>query len=254
MAKNRNDQNQPGPEFLQKTRYHSLGPSDQQRGLPAPPLEEAFQGETIPLPKPDELPERPVDMQTLVTHRQSVRRFEAGPMSLETLSFLLWSTQGVRRRMQHALFRTVPSAGARHPFETYLVINEVESLEPGLYRYLSLSHELGLVRKGSAEAMQLFRNCFNQEMVLDCQVNFIWTAHPYRTTWRYGQRGYRYLFLDVGHVCQNLYLASEACDCGTCAIAAFDDDAMNQMIGLDGSDGFVIYLATCGIKRKDGRA
>ena len=79
-------------------------------------------------------------------------------------------------------------------------------------------------------------------------VVFIWTAVPYRMTWRYGERGFRDLHLDAGHVCQNLYLAAEATGCGTCAIAAFDDDDMNAILGINGSDQFVIYLATVGKK------
>lgn len=65
-------------------------------------------------------------------------------------------------------------------------------------------------------------------------------------TWRYSERGYRYLFIDAGHACQNLYLGAEAIECGVCAIAAFDDVIMNQLLGLDGESQFVIYLATVG--------
>ena len=79
-------------------------------------------------------------------------------------------------------------------------------------------------------------------------VVFLWTAVPYRMTWRYGERGYRDLHLDAGHVCQNLYLAAEAVGCGVCAIAAFDDDVMNDLLGIDGNDQFLIYLATAGKK------
>jgi len=67
--------------------------------------------------------------------------------------------------------------------------------------------------------------------------------------WRYGERGYRYLFLDAGHVCQNLYLASENIDCGTCAIGAFHDDELNKLLNINGKDQFVIYAATVGKKK-----
>jgi SagB-type dehydrogenase family enzyme len=91
--------------------------------------------------------------------------------------------------------------------------------------------------------------CLKQQHVKTSAVTFIWVAVPHRTVWRYSQRGYRYIHLDAGHVCQNLYLLAEAIDCGVCAIAAFDDDLVNQAIGLDGEDLFVIYLASLG-KRK----
>ncbi len=79
-------------------------------------------------------------------------------------------------------------------------------------------------------------------------MTFAWTVDSYRMTWRYGERGYRYLHLDAGHVCQNLYLAAESVDCGVCAIAAFDDEAANRLLGLDGEEQFVIYFATVGKK------
>jgi len=80
----------------------------------------------------------------------------------------------------------------------------------------------------------------------DCAVSFIWTAVIERSRWKYQQRAYRYIHLDAGHVCQNLYLACEALGLGCCAVAAFDDDAVNEIIGVDGKGEFVVYLATVG--------
>jgi len=76
----------------------------------------------------------------------------------------------------------------------------------------------------------------------------VWVAIPHRMTWRYSERGYRYLHLDAGHACQNLYLAAEAIGGGVCAIGAFDDDAMATLLDLDPDEQFVIYLATVGKK------
>ena len=92
--------------------------------------------------------------------------------------------------------------------------------------------------------------CFDQQFILRSGAVFLWTAVPYRMTWRYGERGYRDLHLDAGHVCQNLYLAAEAVGCGVCAIAAFDDDRMNELLGINGTDQFLIYLATVGKKEE----
>jgi SagB-type dehydrogenase family enzyme len=64
--------------------------------------------------------------------------------------------------------------------------------------------------------------------------------------WRYGERGYRYLHIDVGHACQNLYLAAETMEAGVCAIGAFDDEALNRALGIDGVEQWAIYLATVG--------
>jgi SagB-type dehydrogenase family enzyme len=171
------------------------------------------------------------------------------PMTLDELSFLLWCTQGVKQiHGSQVTFRTVPSAGARHAFETSLLINDVEGLTPGLYRYLALSHRLQQIDTDPTLPHRITGACFDQQFILRSGVVFLWTAVPYRMTWRYGERGYRDLHLDAGHVCQNLYLAAEAVGCGVCAIAAFDDDAMNELLGIDGENQFLIYLATAGKK------
>ena len=79
---------------------------------------------------------------------------------------------------------------------------------------------------------------------------FLWVADKKRMEWRYGDRGARYLHLDAGHVCQNLYLSAEAIESGVCAIAAFDDDEINRVVGVDGKEQFVIYVATVGKKQR----
>jgi len=93
-----------------------------------------------------------------------------------------------------------------------------------------------------------------QQFVLHAGVVFLWVAVPYRMTWRYSERGYRELHKDAGHICQNLYLAAEAVGCGVCAIAAYDDEAMAALLGIDGVEQFVIYLATAGKVRERDEA
>ena len=80
-------------------------------------------------------------------------------------------------------------------------------------------------------------------------MTFLWVAVPHRMCWRYGERSYRYLFLDAGHVCQYLYLAAESIGAGACAIAAFDDEALDEAAGVDGETAFVIHAASAGRKR-----
>ena len=184
-----------------------------------------------------------------IEDRRSVRTYAETPLTIGELSGLLWWTQGVRDlRPGVATFRTVPSGGARHAFETYLLINRVADVEPGLYRYLAIEHQLQLVADDAEMPAKLTAACFEQQMVSDSAVTFIWTAVVYRMAWRYGQRGYRYLLLDAGHVCQNLYLAAEAIDAGVCAIAAFEDRAVNKLLGIDGRKHLTVYLATVGKK------
>ena len=94
-----------------------------------------------------------------------------------------------------------------------------------------------------------FQAAYDQSMLVNCAVAFIWVATSYRMTWRYGERGFRYMLLDAGHVCQNLYLSAENIACGVCAIAAYHDDEFNDLLDLKPDEQFVIYLATVGKKR-----
>jgi len=241
-----------GSDFMAKTRHRHLVPSAQQRGLPAPPLElppDPAQAVTH-LPRPAEVRTPPVVLGELIERRRSVREYAREPIALGELSYLLWCTQGVKEAIPgHVTMRTVPSAGARHAFETYVLANRVEGLPPGLYRFLAIDHKLAQVSTDAGLAATLTEACLGQAFVAAGAATFFWAAVPYRMTWRYGQRGYRYLHLDAGHVCQNLYLAAESIGCGCCAIAAFDDDALNAALGLDGEEQFAIYVATVGRKR-----
>ena len=238
-----------GQEFMERTKYAYIGRSDQQKGLPQPPLELPPDPDkpVISLPRPEALDIPPLDLRSAIEQRRSIRSYVRESLALDELAYLLWCTQGVQNvQGTQWTFRTVPSAGARHAFETYLLVNDVEGLEPGLYRYLALTHRLQQIDTDPTLAHRLTAACFDQQFLLRCGVVFLWTAVPYRMTWRYGERGYRDLHLDAGHVCQNLYLAAESVDCGVCAIAAFDDNAMNELLGIDGKDQFLIYLAAVG--------
>lgn len=238
-----------GQEFMEKTQYRYLEASDQNKGRPQPLLELDHDESrlVIDLPDPDHLPAYEIDLRDAIDNRRSVRRHSDKPLTLEELSFLLWCTQGVKEVIDtYATLRTVPSAGARHAFETHLLVNDVQGLQPGLYRFLALSHALLEVSSEAMLADKFTEACLGQTQVKTSAVTFFWLAVPYRMAWRYGERGYRYLHLDAGHVCQNLYLSAEAIGAGVCAIAAFDDEVLNRLLGLDGDEEFVIYLATVG--------
>ena len=245
-------ENKIGHEFMRLTKFAHLGVYPQKQGVLMPslelPLEKGSEISDLPSYKSIDLDE--VNLLELIEKRASLRKYLDKALTLEELSFLLWGTQGVKTISEKSLTkRTVPSAGSRHPFETYLLINDVTGLSPGLYRYLAVSHKLVKLPGRENINQSLTDACLKQQHVKTSAVTFIWVAVPIRTIWRYSQRGYRYIHLDAGHVCQNLYLLAEAIDCGVCAIAAFDDDLANQAIGLDGKDHFVIYLASLG-KRK----
>ncbi len=240
-----------GKDFIEKTKYHHLSPSDQMRGLSPPPVELPYdlREELIDLPEPDRAEIGTITVREAVARRVSVRKYSREPLNLDELSYLLWCTQGVKEVIQdYVTLRTVPSAGARHAFETYLLVNNVSGLQPGIYRYLATKHKLLSVNMEATMADRVTEACWGQEFVKTSSTTFIWTAVVYRMKWRYGERGYRYLYLDAGHVCQNLYLAAESIGCGVCAIGAFSDDEMNRLLDIDGGEQFVIYIATVGKK------
>lgn len=225
-------------------------PTDQQRRLPHPPVQAPF---SDALPQIDLTPPEAFSIGTLsvreaIARRRSHRAYTDAPLSLEELSYLAWAAQGVHEvwRGGIALRRTVPSAGARHPFESYLVINRVEGLEVGLYRYLSVEHRLLQLRTGADLPDATAEACHGQGFVARSAVTFVWTAIPYRTEWRYAAMTPKLALLDAGHVCHSLYLAAESIGAGVCAIAAYNQAAMDALLGVDGEDEFAIYVAPVG--------
>jgi SagB-type dehydrogenase family enzyme len=182
-----------------------------------------------------------------IRQRRSRRKFMRDALTLEELSFLLWATQGLSRPLGDGPpnLRTVPSAGARHPFETYLLVNRVEGVTPGLCRYLPLEHKLCLLGEDRGTAREIHIACYEQ-YVAESAVTFIWTAIPYRTEWRYAHLAHRLILLDAGHVCQNLYLACEAIGAGTCAIGAYDQARLDAILDLDGFEEMAVYVAPVG--------
>jgi SagB-type dehydrogenase family enzyme len=238
-----------GYRFMKETTGGDLSPSDQSMGLPQPLLELPYDGKgrIIRLPNPDSLAVPDLDLWTAINIRTTSREYTSTPLTLDELSYLLWTTQGIKGIVNgEYTVRTVPSAGARHAIETNLLLNRVEGVTPGLYRYLARDHQILEISTDPDLLNEVSIACYDQPFIRTSAVTFLWTAVVYRMTWRYGERGYRYLLLDAGHICQNLYLAAEAIEAGVCAIGAFDDDQMNRLLGLDGTEQSVIYAATIG--------
>jgi len=225
--------------------------TDQNRGVPAPPLQKPFDRDLprVMLADPTvwEAAIPPVDVKAAIANRKSHRAFNSGDLTLNELSFLLWATQGMRpSRTKNPSLRTVPSAGARHSFETYLFVMRVDGLSPGLYRFLPIDNQLLFLREIEEMQSRLARACFGQRFVAKGAVTFAWTTIPYRMEWRYSLSAHRVILMDAGHLCQNLYLASEAISAGTCAIGAYDQERMDLLLDVDGEDEFTIYLAPVG--------
>lgn len=237
-----------GNKFIKKTKIKSMKHGVKNKKS-KPNIDQNFGKEKIDLEKinSDEFKIN-VNLTDLIKNRKSVRSYSDEKLSFKNLSFLLWSTQGVKKEVKNVTFRTVPSAGATHPFETFIAVNRVEGINPGLYHYLPKQNCIEKMKEGDKISKNLKKASFGQKMFTNSAVNFIWIAYPQKTTYKYGQRAYRYNFLDAGHICQNLYLSSEAVGAGVCAIGAYDDDKIKDILGLKNDDSFVAYMATVGIK------
>ncbi len=224
----------------------------QSRGIAPPPLEKPYTEDArrIDLPSCDELHDvSRIDITSAIRKRESCRSYRPEPLSLKELSFLLWATQGIKRKLDpgHA-FRTVPSAGCRHALETYLCILNVEGIEPGIYRYLPIEHQILFEFTEENLQHRMVQAVLGQPYPGEAAVTFIWTTIPYRMEWRYGLAAHKVIAIEAGHVCQNLYLACESIGAGTCAIAAYDQEGIDRILGIDGQDEFTIYLASVGKK------
>jgi len=231
-----------------------LTESDEDKGVEAPPFQKPYpsDAELLHLVAPEEFALGEASLITVLRNRKSRRKYVDEALTLEEISFLLWAVQGVRRVSvgTPVTFRTVPASGGIHPFETYLVVNKVETIQPGLYRYLPVEHKLLLVSQVSPEWLErLVHACRGQEFVGKSAVVFIWTTIPYRTEWRYANEAHKAIAQASGHICQNLYLASEAIGAGTCAISAYAQSEMDSLVGADGQDEFTVYVAPVGKAR-----
>jgi SagB-type dehydrogenase family enzyme len=224
--------------------------TDQNRGIAPPPLEKPIPdgAQRIDLVPAEKLHDISVmDVFTAIAKRRSRRAFNPGPLTLKELSFLLWATQGVRKiAAPGTAFRVVPSAGCRHALETYLCVFNVARLKEGIYRYLPVEHQLLLVSQPAHLSSRISEAALGQDFVGKSAVTFIWTAIPYRMEWRYDIAAHKVIALDAGHVCQNLYTSCEAIHAATCAVAAYHQELMDNLLGVDGDEEFAIYLAPVG--------
>jgi len=194
---------------------------------------------------PSQLKESEIYLSEILHKRKSIRSFSTKPLSLIDLAFLLWSSTGIQRIEEDYYFRTVPSAGALYPTETYIAANNIEELDSGIYHYNIQNHTLEELKTGRF-GNELAKAAMNQKMCLDASVIFIWTAIFERSKWKYSQRAYRYIYLDTGHVAENLALAAVSIHLGSCEIGAFFDDEVNHLIGVDGTEESAILLSTVG--------
>ena len=237
-----------GREILKGGDWNRWGEiqTDQRKKVPMPELQKDYPENStkLDLVEPGAFTLGGAPFLEVVNKRRSRRSYTLDTLTLEELSYLLWTTQGVSS--DNKMRRTVPSGGARHAFETYLAIQRVEGIKPGLYRYLPLEHKLLLLEEDGDLADKVTEACNYQSFAGQGAVTFIWTTLPYRCEWRYDTMAPKLIALDAGHLCQNLYLACESINLGTCAIGAYDQKKIDSLLKVDGVDEFTIYIAPVG--------
>jgi SagB-type dehydrogenase family enzyme len=180
-----------------------------------------------------------------IAQRRSQRKFSRHPISFAQLSQLLWATQGITARAWGYDFRAAPSAGALYPIETYVVVNQVDHLTPGLYHFDIKEDQLVLLKEGNL-GRDLSNAGLGQRMLEEAACVFVWTATVGRSKWKYRERAYRYIYMDAGHIGQNLYLAATAMNLGCCTVGAFYDEEVDRLIGIDGREEISVYLGAVG--------
>lgn len=214
-------------------------PTDRRGTTPRP----TPKGVAIPLPPPKA---SSLLLDEAIRRRRSRRDYAPSPLGQEELASLLYSAQGITDPSR--AFRAAPSAGATYPLETFVIVHRVEGLAAGLYRYRPAEHALELHQEGSFER-QITLAGIGQGMLAQAGVVIIFSAVPERTSRRYGARAERYILLEAGHAAQNIYLAAEGHGLGACAVGAFDDEALNALLGVDGRQEKVLYMMAVGKRR-----
>ena len=194
-----------------------------------------------------------VSLEEAIARRRSIREYLNKPITIEQLAQILWAAQGITDIKRS--FRVAPSAGATYPLILYVVVGEKgvllsenKYLKAGVYKYIVKKHSLVLVKEDDVRE-DLAKAALNQEWVLKAPVSIVIVAIYERTTRFYGERGIRYVHIEVGHVGQNIYLQATALGLGTVAVGAFYDDAVRDVIGAS-KEEHPLYIMPIGVPKE----
>ncbi len=230
---------------VEDPQYHS----DQDLKLPQPPLvKAAMRKDAIDLPVDFETLSIETDFLKIINSRKSDRLFSKEAVSLLELSYLLWCTQGIKeiRGQNYATIRTVPCGGARHQFECYMAIQQVDGLKDGLYHYLPMTHQIELLSAQDNLSPFIDEALGGQAWANKANINFFYSVVAYRCEWRYGIYAHRVALMDVGHISENLYLALKSIRLGGCGVGYINQAVLDQAFELDGKEEFMIYAFPSG--------
>jgi len=208
-----------------------------------PPQYKTYSGATkVKLPEPAY---RGMVLEEALRARRSVRNYSAKGIGLAQLSELLFAAQGITGRSYGRSLRAAPSAGALYPFEIYVIANNVEDLARGIYHYSVLDHALELVEAGDFRG-RITASGLEQEMLGNAGITLVLSAIFDRARHKYGERGFRYVYMEAGHISQNISLQAVSLGLGSVSVGAFVDEKVNQLIGIDGHAEAAIYLHAVG--------
>jgi SagB-type dehydrogenase family enzyme len=235
-----------GRRYLAETRYHRAEMGRPGPAYPRAPLSKECPEALERLRLDPGAGREPEDLWVCLAKRRSQRHYRERPLSLEELAALLWATQGVTGGHQHYPFRTAPSAGALYPVETYVAAHRVAGVAPGIWHLQVADFSLELLAAGDFRR-PLVQAGLSQSFLGTAGAVFIWTGVLNRAMWKYRERAIRYLFLDAGHICQNLMLAATALGLGVCPVGAFFDDEVERLVQVDGQEEVALYLAAVGL-------
>jgi len=242
MAEGQGDIFQRGTKFYRDRWQMAVGDRDVFPGL----YKSYPDSVVIKLPATGAVADMPLN--EALRRRRSIRRFTGHPVDSGQLSYLLWAATGIQRVEDGYEYRTTPSAGALYPIETYVVVNNVEGISQGIYHYAIREHLLEEIKSGDY-SRAIASAALEQSMCAEAAVVFIWTAVFARSRCKYGQRAYRYIYLDAGHIGQILALAAVSIGLGSCPVAALYDDEVNRLVDVDGIEESAIYMSVVGHPR-----
>jgi SagB-type dehydrogenase family enzyme len=209
-----------------------------------PPLFKRYRdAEVIKLPAPSY---RGIRLEEAIYKRRSIRNYSSKAIDLKQLSQLLFAAQGKTSRLHGIPLRTAPSAGALYPFEIYVIANNVKDLSQGIYHYSVPEHALELIKEGDYRK-RITNAGLKQEMLGDSCVTFVMSAIFDRTRHKYGERGFRYVYIEAGHISQNIALQAVSLGLGSVTVGAFIDEQVNELIEVDGLKEAAIYLHAVGV-------
>jgi SagB-type dehydrogenase family enzyme len=211
--------------------------------LSNPPGRKTYKGlPEVSLPRPDF---KGMALEDALRKRRSVRNYSKKPLDMASLSQLLFSAQGITDETYTTKLRTAPSAGALYPIELYVFVHSVEGLKQGLYHYNPFDHSLTRLKEGDLRK-SVMNAGLKQEMLKDANLVFALSGIPARTTWKYGQRGYRYMYMEAGHIAENILLQAVSLGLGAVPVGAFLDRELDDLLGIDGKSEISLSLVAVG--------